>query len=119
MRGFYSKHRWLLVHIEQSFHHEVLSLVDEALAELFALDESGGRLLQHLDVFAGGQLSLLLDSLLSDILSNLMRVNVRVIFTNFAQESLRILLSLSQKYFLCLKDFSFDIVWRVDIELTW
>jgi len=82
-----------------------LTFIDEALTELFQLDEAIGGLLEHLDVFASRQLPFLLDSLFTHILANLVGINVRIILANFAHKSLSVLLGLLQKYFFSLKDF--------------
>lgn len=110
--------RWLLIHIQQSLNHEVLTLVNETLAELLKLDEARGSLREHLDILPGGQLALFLDALLSSVLAHLVRVDVAVVLANFPDESLCGILSGLQESFFGLEDLFLDAFWSVDVEHT-
>ena len=116
LRAFNAQKWRLLVHIKQCFNHEVLTFVDEALAELFEFDETPCSLIQHLDILSRCQLALLLDAFLSHVVTHFMRVNVWVIFANLANKGLSGILSWLQECFLSLEYFLFHALWGFDVK---
>ena len=118
-RRLNSQQRWLLVHVQECLNHEVLAFIDETLAEFLQFDETSRCLLQHLDVLPGCQWSLFEDTLISDVLSHLMRVDVRVILAYLSNEVLSRVFGRLQEGLIDLKDLLFDLFGRVYVKHAW
>ncbi len=80
-------------HVQESIHHEILLVIDEALAQL--LDHFFVRifLFYQLDVLAGCNLSLADDALLILHNTGFMVVDKGVILANFANHIINLLVS--------------------------
>lgn len=86
------KKRRLPITVEDSFDHEVLLFIDEALAEFFKFLVARGFLwLTNFDVLAGGNLSFFENSFFFDVCSYLVIVNKRVVFSDFPHKVFSIL----------------------------
>ena len=89
------------------------------MAELLESNVASVALLEHLDILSGCQLSLLLDTLILEILSELMRINIGVILADLAHKCLCVVVCRVQESFLSLENFFLDAFWSVNIEHPW
>ena len=108
-----------MIYVQQSFYDQVLTKIGEALAEFLQLVKTSCALVEHFNVLTGRQLTFLLDTLFPFIQANLMRINVRVILTNLANEFLGAILCRLKECLFSLKDLFLDIFRSVNIKHTW
>ncbi len=108
-----------MIHVQQGFNDQVLTKIGETLAEFLQLVETSCTLVKHFNVLTGRQLAFLLDTLFPFIQPNLMRINVRVILSNLANEFLCAILCRLKECLFSLEDLFLDIFRSVDIEHTW
>lgn len=116
---FDSEERRLVVHVEERLDQVVLLVVDEALP---ALLQDTLRLilvlLDHLNVLASRNLSLLLDSTACMIGPRIMAVGKRVILSSLAEEVLVSFIAALQEYFFDVEDLDFDALGILDLQLA-
>jgi len=83
--ALYSDNRGMVLQVQESLHHEVLPIVDEALARLDDLLHGDVGVLAQLDVLTRSNLPLFLNFLAIDFVAHLMTISKRVVFADFAQ----------------------------------
>ena len=74
-----------MIDVQESFDHEVLALVYEALSSFLDLALRMVRVLDQLDELTSGNLSLFLDFLAVDLVAHLMAVSECVVLADLAQ----------------------------------
>ena len=106
----------LLVDVQESLDHEVLSFVDEALAEFLQLDKARSSLIEHLDVLSSRKLALFLDSLLVLVLAYLVSVDVGIVLANLPDESFCGGFGTLQECLFSLEHLFLDVLGCIDVK---
>ena len=109
-----AQNRRIMLNVQECLHHEVLSLVDKALARLLNLPLSVVRILTQFDVLSRCDAPLLLDTFAIDLVAHLMTVGERVIFTDFTKDVSLANLRCDERL-LKLEAFFLDVVWHIDL----